>query len=279
MIDQNELQKLWEQAHKETLMNIDTIKEFIQAKTDKKLVIRGSVEYYKQPCEVYVGVEFFNEETGKTDFGSDFSIYYKRQYSKDEPKFEMGCGTIGSYSREERPYQIDRMRLMLKLWDSEEELVSLFNSLPRSANDMANAMQRQADKEEAEAKKLAAKQKEQEVRSKIKVGYTFEDNQDNGNFKYTITKITPKRVYLDLVHSYKSTHGIWEAGEFTGSRVVLVRCPKSGYIETECLVNELIHLGENYYNVAESLKGVCIGNREIEELEFIPATEMATEIL
>ena len=274
MIDQNELQKLCEQAHKETLMNIDTIKNFIQAKTDKKLIVRCSIEYYEQPCNVYVGVEFFDEKTGKADFGSDFSIYYKHNYSTDKHKFEMGCGTIGSYSREEEPFQIDRMRLMLKLWDSEEELVSLFNSLPRSANDIAAAMQRQADKEEAEAKRLAVKQKEQEIRSKIKVGYTFENNLENGNFKYTITKITPKRVYLDLVHSYKSSHGIWKAGEFTGSQVVLVRCPKSGYIETECLVNELIHLGEKYYGVIDNLKGVRSGNREIEELEFLPATEI-----
>ena len=133
--------------------------------------------------------------------------------------------------------------------------------------------------EEAEAKRLAAQQKEQEIRNNIKVGYTFEDNQDNGNFKYTITKITPKRVYLDLVHSYKSTHGIWKDGKFTGSQVVLVRCPKSGYIETECLVNELMHLGETYYNVADGLKGVCSGSREMEDLEFLPATETATEIL
>ena len=46
-------------------MNIDTIKNFIQAKTDKKLIVRCSIEYYEQPCNVYVGVEFFDEKTGK----------------------------------------------------------------------------------------------------------------------------------------------------------------------------------------------------------------------
>lgn len=273
MVDKNELSRLWERAHEENIKNREAISKFIQDRTDKKLIVRSTCYYYTKSMEVSVNIEFFDEAKGKTDFGSDFDIYYRSYHRDESPKLQMGCGTIGSYTRDDAPYQIDRMRLMLKLWDCEEELVSLFNHLPHFANDEAEALQRQADREEAEAERLAREKQRQEIVDSIKVGYTFSDsNEGRGHhYEYTVTKITPKRVYLDYVENYETSHYVWKGNVCTGEQFVLVHGKNSGYIEYDYLVKLLMETNDKYHLlVVSALKGINYLSMETENLEFRP---------
>lgn len=274
MVDKNELSRLWERAHEENIKNREAISKFIQDRTDKKLIVRSTCSYYTKSMEVSVNIEFFDEAKGKTDFGSDFDIYYRSYHRDESPKLQMGCGTIGSYTRDDAPYQIDRMRLMLKLWDCEEELVSLFNHLPHFANDEAEALQRQADKEEEEAERLAEENKRLKVIRKLQVGYKFSDSSKRlGNhYEYTVTKITPKRVYLDYTTSGEVYYPVYdEARVYTGTQCVLRHEKRSGYINYDWLVQDLMELGnEGTLPVAAGIKGISYLSVETENLEFRP---------
>lgn len=271
MVDKNELSRLWERAHEENIKNREAISKFIQDRTDKKLIVRSTCYYYTKSMEVSVNIEFFDEAKGKTDFGSDFDIYYRSYHRDESPKLQMGCGTIGSYTRDDAPYQIDRMRLMLKLWDCEEELVSLFNHLPHFANDEAEALQRQADREEADAERLAREKKEREVKANIQVGYKFNDRNKKKYFNYTITKITPKRVYLDYTESFDTSHYVWEGNTCIGEQFVLKHIKLSGYVEYDSLVSRLMEPDSKFYSpVAEVMKNVSWISDSTENLEFRP---------
>lgn len=272
MVDTNELSRLWEEARKETKKNQQIISDYIQAMTDKKLVVRSTYYCYSKTKDISVDVEFFDEAKGKADFGSAFGISYRVSSDGTRHKFRMGCGSMGSYTREEAPYQIDRMRLMLNIWDHEEEVIALFNSLPYEANRAAEKLAMQKEKEDEEADRIARDEKEQEVKAKIKVGYTFSDKNSKQSFEYTITKITPKRVYLEYTTSYKHTKYVWEDGVRTGEQTILRHIKSSGYIEYDLFVNLLTDLSidgasrpvENY------MKGAYYISTTDENLEFIP---------
>lgn len=269
MVDTNELSRLMAEARKETKNNEQIISDYIQALTDKKLVVRSSYNYYEysQLTEVSVWVEFFDESKGRTDFGSNFDIHFKAS-SDGTYTFKQGCGTCGSYSRKEAPYQIDRMRLMLNIWDREKELVELFDNLPYEANKAAERLLRQKDREDAEAERIAREKKEQEVKAKIKVGYTFSDSNKRESFEYTITKITPKRVYLEYTSSFELKEYVWEDDTYLREKNVLKHVKSSGYIEYDLFVNLLTDLGSNLSRTVESyMKGASWISTTEEEID------------
>lgn len=262
MVDKKELSRLWELAKEEGDANESAIVKFISDKTDKKLEVYVNS---RRQNDWSISVEFINEK-GERDFGSDFSIYYMSSFGK-EPELKMGCGTIGSYSRHSEPYQIDRMRLMVNLWDSEEELVNLLNSLPHTAVDQAEKLQNQADKEEEELREQQEKARELEIKESIVVGAEFTERCYNTNIDFKITKITQKRIYF-----FRTKHWTSWRWKYEGDRAIqesaIIEEKETCYIS----IDDFIDAQKNGIKISNFVKGIDCVSRE-----YLPVTEEKSE--
>lgn len=202
-----------EASHNEEEKNQAKIADFIQGLTDKELRVRSTI---REQYDIYVSVNFIDQD-GKDDFASDFNISYRGKFDYDTrsystPEVAMDCGSSGLTTRREEPFKVERCHLMSAIWNHENELVEVFKGLSFECAKKTYEAKLAHNAEKHRIEDEAQKALDEKVSAMVKVGYTFSEDAtetywdyDTAAYKHrllfkravTITKITPKRVYLE----------------------------------------------------------------------------------
>lgn len=256
MVDMNELQRAWEAADAQEKNNQEIISNYIKSLTTEKIIVRSSI----RRNDFGIEVEFL-DDNDKRIFGADFSIYYRAEWRKEEPVLKMNSGTIGSYSRQEAPAQIARLELMLNIWKHEDELVKLLTGLDFSAIDYAAELQREKNREEREIEQKEREEKITKIKADLVVGKTFTIAKEEGSAEYTITKITPKRVYIDYTLKWPTERYDRATKQFV--KTIEVR-HASAYIDKETYISVLSGKWAN--GILSSAQGVVYRSFSYEDI-------------
>lgn len=112
----------------------------------------------------------------------------------------------------------------------------------------------------------------------IVVGATFEDKgyRTAENYKFTIDRITPKRVYLNYTISYKDWNWKWNGNRCEGKQIGIRTEYRSAYIEYDTLLNVLNNKSYDEgltFHIQDYIKGDNYISIHFEETEFIPEGE------
>ena len=193
----------------------------------------------------------FLNPKGLKDFGNRIEFKVNRSYSPEtneygEPEFRMTCapwmGSAPMYhvTKSEAPYRVCCCYLMAELWQHEQQIIELFNSLKSDAQKAALKAQHEYDVEQGEIKKQEDQKLKDEINSKLVVGYSFSDHGRKGedrDYNYTIEKVTPKRYYLKCVESKADTRSIYdpESGELIQIDHGTSYITHTGYIDKDLL--------------------------------------------
>lgn len=193
----------------------------------------------------------FLNPKGLKDFGNRIEFKVNRSYSPEtneygEPEFRMTCapwmGSAPMYhvTKSEAPYRVCCCYLMAELWQHEQQIIELFNSLKSDAQKAALKAQHEYDVEQCELKKQEDQKLKDEINSNLVVGYNFNDHGRKGedrDYNYTIEKVTPKRYYLKCVESKDDTRSIYdpESGELIQIDHGTSYITHTGYIDKDLL--------------------------------------------
>ena len=190
----NELKPLVEKEHEE---NDAKIKELLQKFTSFNLSVNPSI-YWKY---FHISVSFINEK-GEEDFGSNFTLYFYKEghYASchKHNQIEINMGTIGSYSKE-YIYQVERIKLLAKIWDNVEEVEKFFANLSYPLQQVYEEKTIELRTLKQQAEEEIRQQELSQIEKKLFVGQVV----DFGDYTLEITKLTPKRIY----HKYKNSYG------------------------------------------------------------------------
>ena len=163
----------------------------VQSTTNFKLKMKTDV--YEDWCEIT-----FDLGDWKKEWGFDFTISLTH-----DKLIELKHGWLSGVSKEQRPYLIERDKIIGKLWDKEEQIKAVFENVKKERNkllDTYNALEREAWGIEREI----AQEKRQHYLDMLSVGskwvYKWELDSDYKR-PMTIIKITPKLVF------YHRTYG------------------------------------------------------------------------
>lgn len=198
-----ELEVLKNKAIAESDKNVKTITTYIQSLVADPIRVNINNSYKNDWSFTIEALD----QNGDRYFGGDLSVSYESKYDWDkkkqlEPELRMDCSSSGRTSRRENYGKVVRVMLAAALWAHEEEFGKLLTGLPHSDNDAYTGAHSKYNQEQ---KELAARQKaekEQAIWNQLVVGYTCKSDTD----RYTLQKITPKRVYFvheRLEYNYK----------------------------------------------------------------------------
>lgn len=201
--------------HEKTL--VDRLTSFFEKFTNKKFILRLSTYTWK-PKEIRCEFEFMSlTKPNDTDFGSNFTIYYapRDRFNDSEYTLSMSCGTIGNYSLEENPLNVERAILMGNVWVNAEELKQIIENWHKeSCSDYTNyfALETLIQKEEYKIKEQEEKKQYAEKKAFVespnfKFVYTSNNQIEH---TITITKITPKNYELLETRKYVGTDEHWQ---------------------------------------------------------------------
>jgi hypothetical protein len=243
-------------THEKTL--VDRLTSFFEKFTNKKFILRLSTYAWK-PKEIRCEFDFMSlTNPNATDFGSNFTFYYAPKYRSDsEYILSMSCGTIGNYSLEENPLNVERAILMGNIWVNAEELKRIIeNWHEETCSDYKNysALDSLVQKEEwkiqeqEEAKQYAETKAFVESQD-FKFVYTTPDQIEH---TITITKITPKNYELLETRKYVGTEKYWQRYYSTTPR----HCSR---YNKDSFLNSYIH-SMTYKNVDDNCRDASFYN-------------------
>ena len=190
------VEELRVKAVEEDNANLQKISEWIQSYSRFPIRVCGSIRDTKS---ISLVVEFIKPD-GKSDFGSDFHIYYYGEgYSAyHKPGIEISNGSIGSYSKEDL-FQLERVKVIYNIWNNIEEFENLFKSISCPIGTVFQEKYDELEKIEYNERQEEYRAKREAVEKQFEVGVKF---QTSRGYKYKIEKITPKRVYYSEYNSY-----------------------------------------------------------------------------
>lgn len=202
-----ELEEVYrEKARKIDVAVIETIEAWIESISGINVVLsRGSVRPCSRIfrsgkskyCLEYVDVKLVNDE-GKEMFGADFTLSWYGDL------ITINTGSCGEFvvlgeQKEHDKYQVLKYKLMGIVMQYAEELNNRLNIFDFSdIGEYYNIRTKVSHLEWEETQRQRANERKVLLDS-IKVGKTYLDNSLNN--KKTVTKITDKRVYFDVIYN------------------------------------------------------------------------------
>ena len=148
-------------------------------------------------------------------FGANFTLNYDSKYDFKTKEYgvqrlSMNYGTCGSFDIKAEPEYTSKIQMMSIVVSHVDEIETLFASIEMPATKEYNAADAELKTLKTKRAGAIAEAKEQAIKDSIAVGSVFSgiDEDLDTIWKATITKITPKRVYLAakfvyLEYSYK----------------------------------------------------------------------------
>ena len=230
---------------------VDRLTSFFERFTDKKFVLRLGTYTWK-PKEIRCEFNFVSlTNPNATDFGSNFTFYYApKDRSDSEYILSMSCGTIGNYSLEENPLNVERAILMGNIWVNAEELKRIIeNWHEETCSDYKNysALDSLIQKEEwkiheQEEAKQYAETKALVESQDFKFVYTTPDQIEH---TITITKIYPKNYELLETRKYVGNDKYWQRYYSTAPRHCS-RYSKDSFINSYIYSMNSNYVDDNY---------------------------------
>lgn len=93
------------------------------------------------------------------------------------------------------------------------------------------------------------------------------NEKTNTTYAYTITKVTPKRVYAKIIEvTPKSNYSNYQDGQFTESHKGITIVKKTGFIDKELLITYSL----NNIAVNDAFKGINYDECKFEETDETP---------
>lgn len=284
-MDLNTLNELWEAAEAENKYNESRVINYIK---DINALVNKNTEIKVIPnlglrSDNSVEIEFLTPE-GDEAFGAGISFSVRTPYSfktheYGEPEFSMGCSTMGKVTRAEAPYQICRCYLMAELWNREQDILMLFDTLKYCKYKIASKAQQEYDREQREIERAAEQKLMDEIKSKLVVGYKFSELREHLVYDFIIEKITPKRYYLSYIETLPETRYFYDTNlkKHTKLNHGVVHKTYTGYISAEKLQNVLLMQAQNEkgWYVSSRLEGITFveSDFEVQSTEDLPAED------
>lgn len=197
-------------------------------------------------CRIFginVKIELLNEDN-KPYFGTDFEIIYESSFGSETKLLKMDYGAVGVFDIENESEQIIRIKMMNIVLDHINEIKDLFESLKFCVEQKFNEANIKLDKLSRENSRINIENEKQKIRTQIikDAEFTNLDFNDSSEVSYAwkikITKVTDKRIYANIVEAkYDRQYNI-DTDDFDDC---IVFNYKSGYIETEKLINILLY--------------------------------------
>lgn len=223
MMTINELQKVCEEKElavqaAEILMNKERL--LIQEKfvARLKLFVKDELAVircpnfdlgYNNKIEFRCEIGFKLGDSDRTDFGSDFYLYF------EDDKLKINAGTIGSYSLDSIG-QLKRNKVIYELTCVYGfQLEQLFSEISTTSFTEATTAYYEASREHSDAKRALRKAQEQEIESNLSFNDTFyytekankyfrlSDVPNFHNWKrdtFKVIKVTPKFVEFEIIN-------------------------------------------------------------------------------
>lgn len=193
--------------------------------------------------DINVKIELLNEDN-KPYFGTDFEIIYESNFGSKTKLLKMDYGAVGVFDIENESEQIIRIKMMNIVLDHINEIKDLFESLKFCAEQKFNEANIKLDKLIRENSRIKIENEKQKIKDQIikDAEFTNLDFNDSSEVSYAwkikITKVTDKRVYTNIVEANYGRQYNMDTRDFDDC---IVFNYKSGYIETEKLINILLY--------------------------------------
>lgn len=241
----NELQKQVNELYKcrmiENVDNESKIENYF-----KSLLKDYHANIKVRDCRIFginVKIELLNEDN-KPYFGTDFEIIYESSFGSKTKLLKMDYGSIGVFDIENESEQIIRIKMMNIVLDHINEIKDLFESLKFNAEQKFNEANIKLGKLIQENSRINIENEKQKIKDQIikDAEFTNLDFDDSSEVSYAwkikITKVTDKRVYVNIVEAKYGRQFNMDIRDFDDCIVLNY---KSGYIETEKLINILLY--------------------------------------
>lgn len=197
-------------------------------------------------CRIFginVKIELLNEDN-KPYFGTDFNIIYESSFGSKTKLLKMDYGAVGVFDIENESEQIIRIKMMNIVLDHITEIKDLFESLKFSAEQKFNEVNIKLGKLIQENSRINIENEKQKIKDQIIKDAEFTNLDFNNSaevsyaWKIKITKVTDKRVYVNIVEAKYDRQFDIDTRDFDDC---IVFNYKSGYIETEKLINIILY--------------------------------------
>ena len=184
------------------------ITDFFHKFTQKELKVYVQETGHSRNLEFRIATVFI-KENGEEGFGSDFTSYYEpTSHIRDDNKniLKMSCGSIGTYSYEEKPFNVERAILMGEIWKNREEFVSLLDTFIEETNkdyfDL-ETMSRMVDRETTDRRLAEEERQFNEDKAKVEAKDFVYVTQDT-IYKYSlyVDKVCNVNYKVRLVKDY-----------------------------------------------------------------------------
>ena len=214
------------------------------------------------------------KDDGTAYFGAGFTLRYGRRYDFRTEQFGapylcMNYGSCGEFQIKAEPEYAAKVKMMAVIVSRADEIESTLKSIDmpiarecREARSRLSKLVSDKEKEEMAAKEKA-------VRESLAVGAALSgvDKDTKEAWKATVTKITPKRVYLSAKLALRC-HG-W-GGYSTADKSKIHYEEVTGYVDTEKLVRYL--KAPEYGCIGYWLQGVEYVDDRIVDVKDDPET-------
>lgn len=180
---------------------------YLKTLTDKEISVSANVRTHyewstrESSLEVSAFVNFI--ENGKHHFAADFSIYYNK-----EDGLQLNVGTCGAVGTKTNPLVRERYILVGKVFENEEEIIKLFETLTIENHLEVYEINRTLSEQKRKEQEEKIIKEEEEISSKIEVGNQFKDLD---GYVYEIVKITDK-CYFTKKHYRYSDDSLYALG-------------------------------------------------------------------
>lgn len=275
-----EVTRLWELAKAEETQNRDRVFKYLQTLTPGCPTFRMTDITYNYQPDISITITFLNNREDPEVKSSyfEFDIAYKAEYDWETktakaPELLMGCGSYGMQTKKQNPGKVYGYHMMGVLWEHETEFTKLLDTLSHDASEAYSSAKCEYDLEQAEIKRKGEEAHKAEVAAQVKVGFEFSEQLDNrrqNKYEYKITKMTPKRCYLEVVRQYKDWRYRWEDSKCVGREDGVFSEKFTCYMETSRLLSRLINGTEHYCDLTHGEQP--IGNQNFTVEKFTPST-------
>ena len=184
----------------------------------------------------------------KLYFGTNFKIIYESNFGSKTKLLKMGYGTTGTFDFKTESEQIIKIKMMNIVLDHINEIKDLFESLKFTEEEKFNTANIKLEKLIQENSKIKIENEKQKIKDQIIkdaefTNLNFDDlSEVNCIWKIKITKVTDKRVYVNIVETKSARQYNIDTHDFDHCIILNY---KSGYIEIEKLINILLYKRSN----------------------------------
>lgn len=194
------------------------------------------------PRHFYLCIGLLKDD-GTEYFGANFTLSYDSKYDfktreYGAPRLFMNYGTCGSFEVKAEPEYTGKIQMMSIVVSHADEIEALFSSIEMPITKEYNAADAELERIKTKRAGEIAEAREQAIKDSIFVGAIFSgiDQDTDIVWKATITKVTPKRVYLAAKNVYL---GYNYKGNGTGDTQKVRYEERTGYLATDKLITSL----------------------------------------